>query len=966
MKIFTHLFQFTFSFCILTPAFAQVDPAIDWKVQEDDHAVWIYDSRHRELVEQYAKNFRRLFPEIQSLFHEVPDKTTFVISDFTDRPNGSATVFPYPLITIYPVIPLPNSPIGETDDSLYEILAHEYTHILNLHPVHGGMRALSWIFGSIVRPNSYLPRWYAEGLAVFTESYFTTRGGRLRSQNFEGMVRSLTRGNHWDKYSIDTLNDFEPDWLGGRRAYLLGGALMYELANTHGLDKIDQLNQSYSRRVPYFINSPVYRRTKNDFSDLLDDAYKNLQKKASEQMQTIASAPVTKGTLLAQQGFYNSRPVFSPDGAYLALISRDHNVPSSIQLRRRDAQNSFAQSPPEQIAFGVEINDLAWSPDSRKIAFNSVETFRRFYEYSDIRIYDVVTKKTSRLTSGARAGDLVFSSNGDFIYFVQNTPGSKRLAQLDLQKKIIKPIYTPAKLATNLYSLVVEKDQLFFIEQHADKRSLKSYNFASKQVSLGNENIETVSLRKSSRGFLITSSQSGVDNLYLVDSLHDASRVQLSRPITNSLTRILDGDIDPVDGSLYYSEQTENGHMVLQQNESQWKQITQAPPVPPLLKIPESTVSSSSNGTGNGETGEFSFAKKEKDFSPFYYLIPRYWMPFANVIDGGVSFQASTGASDPLGKNSYSLMAEWDTLTKKTGVSAAYTNNSTPVELGVAASQVYRYNYTSETSLRDTSGAVSASYDIPFMFRNWTLGTSWRWSETEFTTLTYRRSGPSVVLGFNSAIQRGYEISPGSGMSTSLSHQAFLEDLGNLGYNKTNFNLKTYFSRWLPENNVLFFQLNGTYAPELETSIARPTTGFYTSTLNGNFFNNLLIPPFLVRGYTSGTILGNNMLAANLEYRFPVARVFRGWDTVPFFIKRLHGAVVADAVGLDGFRLSNQLDGYKRERFGDDFFIGYGAELNIECTIGYYLPMTLSFGVYRGDNRDLATEDISYFFNFRL
>ncbi len=964
MKIFTHFFYFIISFLILTPVFAQVDPAIDWKVQEDDHAVWIYDARHRELVQQYAKNFRRLLPEIQSLFHEVPDKTTFVISDFTDRPNGSATVFPYPLITIFPVIPLPNSPIGETDDSLYEILAHEYTHILNLHPVHGGMRALSWIFGSIVRPNSYLPRWYAEGLAVFTESYFTTRGGRLRSQNFEGMVRSISRTNAWGKYTIDTLNDSEPDWLGGRRAYLLGGALMYELADTHGLDTIDQLNQSFSRRIPYFINGPVYRRTQNDFSDLLDDAYKNLQKKASDQMQTISSAPVTKGTPLAKQGFYNSRPMFSPDGKYLALISRDHNVPSSIQLRPRDAQNSFALSEPVQIAFGIEINDLAWSPDSRKIAYNSVETFRRFYEYSDIRIYDVQTKKTTKLTSGARAGDLVFSAKGDFIYFVQNTAGSKRLAQLDLQKKVISTIYTPTKLATNLYSLVVEKDQLFFIEQHADKRSLKSYDFVSQQVSLGNENIATVSLRKSSRGFLITSSQSGVDNLYLVDSLHDASRVQLSQPITNSMTRILDGDIDPVEGSLYYSEQTESGHLVHQQKESEWKQITQAPQVSPLLKIPESRVKT------NGDVTDFSFAKKEKDFSPFYYLIPRYWMPFANVIDGGVSFQASTGASDPLGKNSYNVMAEWDTLTKKTGVSAVYTNNSTPVELGVAASQVYRYNYTSESSLRDTSGAVNASYDIPFMFRNWTLGTSWRWSETEFTTLTYRRSGPSVVLGFNSAIQRGYEISPGSGMSTSLSHQAFLEDLGNLGYDKTNFNLKTYFSRWLPENNVLFFQLNGTYAPELETSPTRPTTGFYTSTLNGNFFNNLLIPPFLVRGYTSGTILGNNMLAANLEYRFPVARVFRGQGTVPIFVKRLHGAVVADAVSLDGFRYSNRLGGYNNinnpERFGDTWYMGYGAELNIECTLGYYLPMTLSFGVYRGENRDLATEDISYFFNFRL
>lgn len=962
MNTFYFIFVVVFFQIILSPSHAQVDPAIDWKVQEDDRAVWIYDSRHRTLVEQYAKNFRRLLPEIQKLFHELPEKTTFVISDFTDRPNGSATVFPYPMIVIYPVIPLPNSPIGETDDSLYEILAHEYTHILNLHPVHGGMRALSWIFGSIVRPNGYLPRWYTEGLAVFTESYFTPRGGRLRSQNFEGMVRAIQKGQTWEKYPIDTINDFEPDWLGGRRAYLLGGALMYELATTHGLDKIDSLNQSYSRRLPYFINGPVERRTQNDYSQLLDDAYEKLKNSAAEQIKTISAATTTKGTSLEQQGFFNSRPVFSPDGKYLAFISRDHNVPSSIQLRKRDSENTFLKSEPLQIAFGVDISDLAWSPDSSKIVYNSVETHRRFYEYSDLRMYDVKTQKTTKLTSGARAGDLTFSPQGDFIYFVQNTPGSKRLAQLDLGKKMISSVYTPSRPATNLYSLVIENDQLFFLEQHSEKRALKAYHLKTKTLTTVSENIATSSLRKTAKGFLITSSQSGVDNLYLVPSLREPANVTLTRPVTNSLTRILDGDIDPSDSSLYYSEHTENGHFIFSQKESEWTQINQAPKVTPLLAVPQ--IENSMNSQNENVT----FAKKEKNFSPWPYLWPRYWMPFGNVIDGGVSFQASTGASDPLGKNAYGLMLEWDTLTQKTGVSGSYVNTSTPVELGLAASQVYRYNYTLDSALRDTSGSVSAGYDLPFMFRNWTLGLSWRWGETEFVNSIYRRSGPSAILGFNNAVQRGYEISPESGMSTSLSHQSFIEDLGNIGYNKTNLNFKTYFSRWLPQHNVLYLGLNGTYAPELELKGRSPDiTGFYTSTLNGNFFNNLLIPPFLVRGYTSGSILGYNMLAANLEYRFPIARVFRGWDTIPFFVKRLHGALVSDAVSLDGYRRSDRFpNSLISERFGDNWFMGYGAELNMECTLGYYLPVTFSFGIYQGANADLAAEDISYFFNFKF
>jgi hypothetical protein len=961
MNLPSFLLQQIFSVLILSTSFAQVDPAIDWKVQEDDRAIWIYDSRHRALVEQYAKNFRRLLPEIQSVFHELPEKTTFVISDFTDRPNGSATVFPYPLITIYPVIPLPNSPIGETDDSLYEILAHEYTHILNLHPVHGGMRALSWVFGSIVRPNGYLPRWYTEGLAVFTESYFTPRGGRLRSQNFEGMVRAISIDKQWDKYPIDTLNDFEPDWLGGRRAYLLGGALLHELATSHGIQTIDDLNQTYSRRVPYFINAPVDDKTQKDYAALLDTTYKKLQTRTDEQVQILSTSTVSKGSRLNEQGFFNSRPVFSPDGSHLAMIVRDHNIPTAIHLRARSSQNSFQQSEPLQIAFGVDITDFSWSPDSKKIAYNGVENFKRFYEYSDIRVYDLQTKKTTKLTAGARVGNLTFSPNGDMIYFVQNTPGSKRLARLNLAQKVISTVYTPEKIGTNLYSLVFEGEQLFFVEQYAEKRALKALNVQTKTATTVQENILISSLQKSARGYLVTSSQSGVDNLYLVDSLNSPEKVQLSRPITNSLTRILDGDIDPKDGALYFSEQKSDGQFVFSQKLEDWQQIKQAPKVAPLVSVPE--LKANSPATTNEPV---NFREKEEDFSSWPYLLPRYWMPFANVLDGGMSFTASTGSADPLGKNAYSLMAEWDTLTKKTGVTAGYVNNSTPITFGLSASQVYRYNYTTESALRDTSGMVSGSYNIPFMFRTWNLGLSWRSSETELRAATFRRNGPLVTLAFNNAIQRGYEISPESGVSTSLSHQSYIESLGNIGYDKTNFSFKTYFSDWLPERNVLFFQLNGTYAPELERAGSIRPIDFYTSTLNGNFFNNLLIPPFLVRGYNSGTLLGYNMLAANLEYRFPITRVFRGWDTIPFFVKRLHGAVVSDVVSLDGLRYSNRLNGYRVDRFGDDWYLGYGAELNVECTVGYYIPVTLSFGIYRGDNRDLATDDLSYFFVFKL
>ncbi|MCB9072868.1 MAG: PD40 domain-containing protein [Bdellovibrionaceae bacterium] len=939
-------------FALLFPfiSSAQTDPSAKWAMLDDEHAIWVYDSRHKDLAYQYAKNFRRIFPDLQKLFREFPDKTTFVIVDQTDMPNGSATVFPYPLITIFPVLPLPNSPIGETDDSLYEILVHEYTHILNLDPVHGAMVPLSWIFGSIIHPNAYLPRWYSEGLAVYTETYFMARGGRLRSQNFEGMVRAFSLSDSWKNYEIDQLNDYQPDWLGGRRAYLMGGAIFNELVQEKSPEAIYTLNERYARRVPYFLNGPLEDEIQKSHSELLSSTYQRLSELAKAQMATIQNAPTSRGQVLPHQGQENFYPVYSPDAHYMAYITRNHNVPSAVMLKdnRSDQQDPM----PQQVFMGLDILHLAWSPDSKTLAFNSVEPFKRFYTYSDIHLYDVTTQKVTRLTQGGRSGSMAFSEDGKKIIFAQNIPGAKRITELSINNKQLRVLYDPKKIGTNIFALHRFKGQLAFIEQFLNQRTLKLLNLETLKVKTLNDNIAVSRMRQTPKGLLFSSSQSGVENLYLVDEINDSSDLSKAKPLTNSLTRIMDGDINPVNGELIYSEQDADGLKLKKIGQEGWQKITSVPHVEPLIQLPKPPPLEEANIEGPFQ---------ERSYSPWHYMWPRYWMPFGYVLDGGFGLQASTGASDPVNYNSYNLVAEWDSLTKKTGGTATYSNRSTPVEIVASASQVYRYSYTSQTTSKNNNYSLGGNYNVPLLFRNWDIGLSWNHSETEFTSSFLRRSGPMLVVGYNSAIRRGYEISPESGSTLSLSHQSYFKNLGTIGYDKTSLNFRHYFSpSWFPDRHVFFTQLNGTYAPKLHTA------SLYTSTLNGSFVSNLLIPPFLLRGYPSGNILGNNLLVTNLEYRFPIAYVYRGVGTLPVFVKTIHGAVIGDAISLDGYRYSVAVDNYVKETFGKHVYGGYGLELHIETTIGYYLPVTFNFGIFRGANRDLTTQKTSYFFAFQF
>jgi outer membrane protein assembly factor BamA len=97
-------------------------------------------------------------------------------------------------------------------------------------------------------------------------------------------------------------------------------------------------------------------------------------------------------------------------------------------------------------------------------------------------------------------------------------------------------------------------------------------------------------------------------------------------------------------------------------------------------------------------------------------------------------------------------------------------------------------------------------------------------------------------------------------------------------------------------------------------------------------------PSLPLRGYPANAFRGDNALLLGLEYRFPLREIGRGGDTAPFFWRRLHGAVFLDAGGAwdEG--------GASAERL----HAGVGAELRLDLTFSYGLPLTLRLGVAWG------------------
>jgi hypothetical protein len=108
----------------------------------------------------------------------------------------------------------------------------------------------------------------------------------------------------------------------------------------------------------------------------------------------------------------------------------------------------------------------------------------------------------------------------------------------------------------------------------------------------------------------------------------------------------------------------------------------------------------------------------------------------------------------------------------------------------------------------------------------------------------------------------------------------------------------------------------------------------------------------VLRGYRAGAFDGNALVLATTELRLPLATPRLGRGTWPLFLRRIHGAVFADAGRA--FELHDE-PAFARPRFRwDRLAFSAGAELRLETVLGYYLPVDLRLGVARGLGRLLA------------
>ncbi len=892
------------------------------------------------------------------------EKTELVLIDDSDFMNGFATALPYNTIYIQVVPPGVASALGEYDDWLKVVITHEYAHIVTLDPARGYWKGVRSIFGKplpgmdplsqllflvTAPPNSFLPRWWHEGMATWAETEYTGVG-RGRSSYFDMIFRMAVAGDNFP--TIAQMNGDIPDWPAGSVPYIFGYRLQKYIADTYGKESLGKLNIAHSGRFPYLISAPPQELFGGkSYRDLYNDMIDALKSEESQRIAALSAIPFTRMSTVSNRGEILTNPRFSPDGSRIAITRRDPHDHATTVITDRSGGTVLAE-------FRRRISDgsSSWSPDGGSLYFTQAEINNGFNVYQDLYVYDVARDAVSRLTHGQRLGDADLSPDGRRFAAVVSGGGSQNLALLELgplgsEAAAPRPVtdYALQRVSSPRWSPDGLKIS-YAVTDNAGRTAIRLYDVATGRDSTLFSVNHTAAYPVWSRdgSYLVyVSDETGVFNLFAYDL-----KEEKSRQVSHLLGGALQPDLSPDGRSIIFSSYDSHGFSIAQMplDRGAWPAERGPSPAPERQRGAPAVVTSGSGDKGEA-AGEGGAQGTASPYSSLRTLLPHFWLPrLSGDGSGETVFGLFTAGADVLGYNSYALTADYGPGRKRGYFDLTWQNDSFYPTLFLkahAAPLVYS-NLLQRGDYYELNQGVTVGATVPIT----SLESRYRFSAgyqlLELKALSSldgsgRFNGISVFQGrqdnlfagvsFDSVLRYPYSVSSEEGRRISLQYRRFDRGLGS------DLELSEYSAQYqeflrLPtaalSRQVLYLRLAGALA-DGNTAFSQQAfqIGGIPSDLN----------PYPLRGYPARSVTGKYIATGTLEYRAPLFFPMHGPGTAPFFAEKVHSALFVDAGEVWDDRTSFS---------GGNVKVGAGVELRMDVTLGYWLKVTPALGIARG------------------
>ncbi len=423
---------------VFSQEFGAVPVAVKWKQINVPEARIIFPAELDTTAQRIAGIVHYLNKYTGNTAGDAHRKINIVLHNQTTQSNGYVGLAPWRSeFMLMP--PVNNFELGSLPwaDNL---ALHEYRHVQQYMNYRKGLSKLAYFLlgeqGQAVANNAAVPNWFFEGDAVFQETAASGQG-RGRLPLFFNGYRSLWAAGK--KYSFMKLRN------GSLKHYIPDHYSLGYLLTGYGREKFgEQFWNKVTRDAAayedlfYPFQKSVKRHAGVNYSEFVKDAFRYYK---SQSLLFSDDTLITKG---------NNR--FVSDYSYPYYAGRDSLI---VQKRTyRDIPAWWMKTPTGEKKIrtkDISRNDF-YTYRNNKIVYTAYKPDIRWgrRDYSEIKVLDVPTGRTVRLTRRSRYYQPDLSEDGSRIIAVTYTPEQKsELHLLD------------AALGTLLYNVPVSKEQSY-------------------------------------------------------------------------------------------------------------------------------------------------------------------------------------------------------------------------------------------------------------------------------------------------------------------------------------------------------------------------------------------------------------------------------------------------------------------------------------------------------------------------
>jgi hypothetical protein len=938
-------------------------PLVHWRTLFTPHfRIHFYDEE-RAMAERAAHIAERAHLRLTSYLNWLPSgRIDVTLNDHTDSANGFASSVPLNYLFGYGAPPGSLDELNDFDDFLNLLITHELTHVIHLDTILGPARIVNLFRGKLYAPNLSQPTWFVEGLAVLMESRQTS-AGRLRSSFFDMQLRvPMLEGR---LLGLDAVSNGPLAYPQGTAIYLYGSSLLKYVEDRYGPDKIRELSHRYAGRlIPGGVNRVSRETTGRGYDQLWDDWKESMGRRFAlevEEAERRGLTPVTRVTfdgLGPREGLF---PHYFHDGrgvVFQRATPKEHPAfvlldPATGKMRELMEVYSAGSATPTPDGRALVFQRTNFQPLRHRVSGAS------HVSWDDLFSLDLGTGEVRELTRAHRVHEPDVSPDGTRIACTVGDTGRRDLAVVPIAGGA--PTVLAAEQPGLAYGPAWSPDGKTIAYSRwkpGGFRDIHLYDLASGQdralwVDRALDMDPTYT--RDGRYLVFSSDRTGIYNLFA----YEVTSERLFQ-VTNVISGAFQPTVSPDGTRVVFTGFTPDGFDIF------WapfdpSRFTLAQPASNTRPDPTIVAASSGGGGDTSIPADQPIIEEITEYHPLRYLYPRTWilsLP-SDPLGLGASLGLQTGFGDPVYNHGVgvNLLVPTD---GDASVRADYSYNGFWPSFSLAVSRTalrasdlivdgagrdYRQHHASGSAgvslpllvKTDASASLSLAYQYD---RSWSADPLPVGDPTAGIVVppqTGATAGFSLTFNYTNAHGWQYSISGQSGRRLQVSLSLADPALGGRFHTtEATWEWVEYFTPpWAKLHALAMLYSGGAGIGDQRSFFG--LGGFVDQDVVRSLF--LLRPQccFFLRGYTPGSIVGDQFHLLSTEYRLPLLWIEKGYQTFPLYLRRISGAVFSD--------VGNAFQGSFHPA---DVKVGVGVELRAEISLLYYLAAQVQVGFAKG------------------